>query len=204
MLAQEYMNRIAGDFKRAKSLPKLVGLTGKAGSGKDTIADFLVHKYAYRKYSLAGPIKRMLAALFNLPELPWGDRDWKEKPIVGNHSPRVLAQTLGTEWGRSLSDSFWLDMFRREWDQWKNYPTGVVVSDIRFNNEAQYIRSLGGCVVVIERGSIQAVADHVSEKGIRKNKRDITLSNSSDIRGLQDAAELALADWSQNGPAKLR
>lgn len=200
--AQSYLNNLAKDLRpKPKALPKLVGIAGKAGTGKDTLADFLVYRHGYIKYAFADPIKNMVSSMLGLPTAYWLDRDWKEAELIGlGTSPRKLAQTLGTEWGRDVEKGIWLKLFTREWEtRYKNIPQGVVISDIRFDNEAKLCRSLGGCVVNLTRPGAAAVATHSSEAGIRRNKRNVDIVNTGTIREYQEAAEAALASWSIRG-----
>jgi len=62
----------------------LIGITGKAGTGKDTFADLIVDSYAgkqFSRYAFAAPIKKMLEAGFGLTPDVWENRDLKEKPL---------------------------------------------------------------------------------------------------------------------------
>lgn len=174
-------------------LPKLIGISGAAGTGKDTLADHLHYGYAYAKYAMAGPMKRMLAAMLQVPYQRWEDRDWKERPLICGKSPRQLAQTLGTEWGReAVHPDLWIALFRKEWERYKYIPTGVVISDVRFENEAKMIRELGGVVIIVKREAAGKVAKHKSEMGLRKNTADITIYNDKSIEAYVEAALLAL------------
>ena len=112
----------------------IIGFTGKAGSGKDTAADYLVSKYGFEKVSFAAILKKMLAAA-GMPEP--SNRDDKEKLIDGlGFTWRHAAQTLGTEWGRQcLGEDVWVNLTMKSLDPNKNY----VFSDVRFDNEAEAI-----------------------------------------------------------------
>ena len=86
----------------------LIGFTGRAGSGKDTAGQVLVRQLGFKRYAFADPIKKALNAMFGWHMGMWENRDWKEGDLPGMcYSPRLLAQTMGTEWGRSIDPEFW-------------------------------------------------------------------------------------------------
>lgn len=169
----------------------LVGIAGPAQSGKSTLAgelrrlvEFRGHKY--REQPLAGPLKRMLASIgVDVSDLS------KNVPVPfldGELTPRVMMQTLGTEWGRSLLPDLWLRVWRHEFD---DSADTVCVPDVRFDNEAELIRSLGGTIIHIQRkptADMRAVPAHASEAGIKCVKGDITFRND---RGIEKMAALA-------------
>jgi hypothetical protein len=165
---------------------KIIGLTGKAGVGKDTVADYLVKNHGFRKYSLAGPLKEMLKVI----GVECDNRETKElpHPIFGVF-PRRMAQTLGTEWMRNcvaadgwlrLADQFIAD-FRTFSADDKNAPEvqGIVFSDVRFENEAEFIRPRGTLVHVMR--NTEAVAAHSSEAGVEFKDCDRCLLNDKTI-----------------------
>ena len=146
----------------------LVGLCGPAGCGKDTVAMHMVRR-GFSRYAFASPIKAMVSKLLNVPEGAWDNREWKEARIdwLGK-SPRELAQTLGTEWGRQhVNPDLWLRMGLREWDRVReSLSPRLVITDVRFENEALAIINSGGTVWRVERENVPQIASHVSEKGI--------------------------------------
>ena len=156
------------------SFPALIGITGRAGVGKDTLAHYLHIMFGYHRYALAQPIKEALNARFGWTLERWNDRAWKEAPseqcgtgAAGQFSPRSWAQWLGTEVGRELhGDDCWIRLMQREWEQVRRSVDGMVVSDIRFDNEAAAIRELGGVVVCVDRSAAQPIAPHKSERGV--------------------------------------
>lgn len=195
-----------------RRLFKLVGVTGAAGSGKDSVAQGLV-KVGFVQYALAWPIKHALNAIFGWEMAQWDDRAWKEAEIEElGFSPRRAAQTLGTEWGRGMKEDLWLSLadFRlKGYDhaiaqalalQAANpgteavLPKGMVVSDIRFENEAQWVRNSGGQIWHIVRPGVEAVAAHSSEAGVKRESQDIVLYNSGSLEGLQRAAQINVGE----------
>jgi hypothetical protein len=156
---------------------QLVGITGKAGSGKDTIADYLVAEHGFTKLSFAGPLKAMLAAA-GMPEP--ANRDDKEKLIDGfDFTWREAAQTLGTDWGRALDPNIWVKVVGQ---RILRSALGVrfVLSDVRFDNEAEMIRRLGGKMLFVygRKVNLGANAAHVSEAGVMfYPSRDHTIDN---------------------------
>lgn len=151
------------------SRPLLVGLCGPAGCGKDTVAYLLKRHGEFTRYSLAKPIKLGLEAMLGVPLQVWEDREKKEAIIWDlGKSPRQLAQTLGTEWGRQLvHPEIWTTLMVREWDRVRQSRIPrMVVTDVRFDNEAEAIRSLGGTVWQVVREDLPPVAAHASEAGV--------------------------------------
>lgn len=146
----------------------LIGLCGPAGSGKDTVAKYMAN-CGFTRYTLAMPLKRGLEAMFGISLNTWDDREVKETviPWIGK-SPRQLAQTLGTEWGRQqVHPQIWVNSMLHSWDLVRQSTSPrMVVTDVRFDNEAQAIINAGGTVWRVEREDVPAVAGHVSEKGV--------------------------------------
>jgi hypothetical protein len=152
--------------------PLLIGLTGRAGAGKSTVAGYLENRWAWAQVALADPIVDMISALFDSADVPSGfmtERQLKEQATPLGYSYRHLAQTLGTEWGRrTLHADFWTTIASRKVQQWQRQGDDVVVSDLRFSNEAAMVEALGGVVVRIERQGLQPLAGatgaHESER----------------------------------------
>lgn len=149
----------------------LIGITGRAGAGKDTFADHLCLNYGFEAMAFADPLKGAASIMFDVPVHYFYDRDLKEEIIPEwGMSPRHMAQRLGTE---AVRNTFGPDFWIKRWLQgYRAMPISldVVVTDVRFNNEAQAIRDLGGVIVQIKRPGeseldTSAMA-HASETGI--------------------------------------
>lgn len=186
----------------------LIGLTGAAGAGKDTVAAHLFQTHGCLKLALADPLYHMVSAMTGLPVEQLADRTVKEADIawVGT-SPRRLLQTLGTEWGRgTLGDDIWIKHLFRRIDKYSEvlgrWQAGFVVTDVRFANEAAAIRGRGGHIIEIVRPTpLSGVPDearqHSSEAGVPNELVDVTIVNDTDVAGLLARVDKAL-DWLLN------
>jgi hypothetical protein len=147
-------------------MSRLIGIAGRAGSGKDTAGARLVECYGFQQYAFADPIRAMLGALGAFPAADLVNRDTKEVIIdwLGK-SPRQMAQTLGTEWGRELvHPQLWVLMAQRRWDAAKAAGRDLVITDVRFENEVEWLRGAGGRVIYLARPGAEAVSAHASEQ----------------------------------------
>jgi hypothetical protein len=193
------------------NLPSLIGITGLAGSGKDTLADYLVRQQGFAKYMMAARMKAALAKRFNVPLDYFEDRQLKEEGHdrfgyrAGESeyfSIRSWAQWLGTEFGRDMfGEDCWVELMEQEWRR-NTHPTlegthspfRMVVSDVRFDNEARRIQYLGGVVIRVVRPSVKPVNAHVSEAGVSDQYVNVEVVNSVDIVSYLQRAVGALED----------
>lgn len=181
---------VSGKLKgKTSSQLNLIGITGKAGSGKDTVADYLVSEHGYTKISFAAILKNMLRVA-GLPEP--ANRDDKEKIVDGfEFSWRDAAQKLGTEWGRSLDTNIWVKLTMNSLDPFKKY----VISDVRFDNEAEAVRK-SGCLIHLTGREIDMgeLSNHPSEAGVSFHNTDYLIYNSGSKEALYTVAEEILSD----------
>ncbi len=169
----------------------IVGLSGLAGSGKDTVADILVRDHGFAKIAFADPMKRAVHDWFdwNAARL-WGPSENRNAPdaTYGGLTARKALQFLGTEIGRELYKDVWVEYGLRVAKRLMAYvcyryspergvyeisdgteansPKGVAISDVRFVNEFQPIQKAGGKVIRIVRtgaGLNGAAGLHASE-----------------------------------------
>lgn len=161
----------------------IIGLHGKARAGKDTVGNMLCQmlpgKYLY---ALADPIRAMLAAIgIDLNDPYWQDRKEDEIPAF-NASPRRLMQTLGTEWGReTITPDIWINFMLLRYSQ---AGLGMIVTDVRFEEEAARIRALGGKIIHVVRPDAEVVAPHKSERGLEVGVSDIVILNNQTLAEL--------------------
>lgn len=179
----------------------LIGMTGRAGSGKDTAADYLAKAHRFMPLAFASPLRMMLQAGLGLTEEHFSQAQ-KNTPIAWlGKSPRELMQTLGTEWGRNLvSPSVWIDAASRELDALSGLD--VVFTDVRFQNEANMIRQHGGIIVRMVRLEARPVHSHVSEAGITLTEGDREIYNNSTLFDLYDKLDAVVGEESFLGAAQ--
>lgn len=159
----------------------LIGLAGRARTGKTTAANHLENDHRFQSYAFADPLREGLMTMFNLCPYDFEGAQ-KEKSIEWlDRSPRELMQSLGTEWGRNLvHPELWLLLAEQNLEflgEIHEAATGFVISDLRFENEAQFVRDRGGVVIHLYRPSAPEVNAHVSEDGIRCLEQDLMLAN---------------------------
>ena len=196
----------------------IVGISGFAGSGKDTLADFLV-PHGFQKISLADPLKKICKDVFDFSDQQlWGPSEYRNLPdkryrrehsLVGNTciccgqkhqythefqpcylTPRYALQLLGTEWGRHCYRHIWVDYVVK---MAAHYPN-VVVPDVRYLNEINRLQSEGAKVVRIVRSSSNprtGMSHHSSEveqSQIDDNRFDFVIKNEGTLEDLRSAS----------------
>jgi rhodanese-related sulfurtransferase len=139
----------------------IIGVVGFIGSGKGTAADILVEKHGFVKLSFADAVKDATAAIFGWQRsLLEGDTEesrifretkdewWSEK-TGKDITPRLALQLMGTEAGRNVfHKDVWVYALERKMEMYQN----VVIADVRFPNEIEWMRSKGGFAVRVTRG----------------------------------------------------
>lgn len=191
-------------------LPPIIGLTGKAGSGKDTLAAYTVREFGYVRYSLADPIKMLLNERFGWKPEWWEDREWKERAAVihgarqlecncgmEKFSPRSWAQWLGTEVGRYLAgEDVWVDALLAL-SAGNGHAKRTVIPDVRFNNEAKKIQDMGGIIIHVARDT-QPVEGHVSERGVDDLYIDYYVENNRTVQEAEEDLWDILLSWEKD------
>jgi hypothetical protein len=161
----------------------IIAFTGLAQSGKTTAANAFI-SIGYDRMSFAEPLKAMVQCL-----TPCVDKDARPPSLCGK-SLREVYQTLGTDWGRKMvGEDIWILAGRARIemlldDVESDIIRGIVIDDIRFDNEADLVRKMGGMVIEITRSSVPQM-EHASEAGISRDLIDYTFANEGDILTLQ-------------------
>lgn len=182
----------------------LLGITGKARTGKDTAAKYLVEHHGFIKNALADPLKLAAQKIFMLTdEQTWND-EYKEVVIpYWGMSPRQMFQKLGTEGGRNVfGHDVWLKRWTYHYNTYKDH-TNYVTSDVRFPNEAQHLRNLGGVIIHLVRPEAKNILtaeaqQHGSEVSLAVAGKDFEIENSGTHKELYAALDnvvASLEDW---------
>jgi hypothetical protein len=130
----------------------IVGLSGRAGSGKSTVAKFLNEHCAFARTSFAKPIKEMLRAMGLTEEEIYGNARERASEYIQGKSPRYAMQTLGTEWGRNMiGEDLWVNVWALNIDNTYSSDENIIVEDVRFPNEVLAIHARDGFLIHIER-----------------------------------------------------
>jgi hypothetical protein len=143
----------------------IIGVCGFIGSGKDTIADYLVNFHEFRRESFASTLKDAVASVFGWDRTmlegrtkearewreqvdPW----WADRLSMPTLTPRWVLQYWGTEVCRkAFHDDIWIASLE---NKLRNSKDHVVISDCRFPNEISSIKNAGGKIVWVQRGEL--------------------------------------------------
>lgn len=163
----------------------LIGLAGRARAGKTTAAKYLASTHNLQTYAFADPLREGLTTILNLSPRDFDD-EHKEQPIAWlGRSARELMQSMGTEWGRNhVHPELWLLLAEQNLGFLKQTyaaASGFVISDLRFENEAAFVREKGGLVIHLIRESAPDVTPHISETGIAIHDNDVVVHNDESI-----------------------
>jgi hypothetical protein len=198
----------------------IIGLSGYAKSGKDTVAEIIqdltkeaapglhfVNTWEVKKF--AGKLKLIASILTGIPEKDFEDQDFKNTELdsewgfddlnLGIEYPmtvREFLQKLGTDAIRDgLHKNAWVnalmaDYKPRKMDQYK--PSNWIITDCRFPNEAEAIKERGGVIIRIDRPGINPVNAHPSETALDNWDFDYKIANVSDLVALRQSVEVLL------------
>jgi hypothetical protein len=141
----------------------IIGVCGFQGSGKDTVADYLVNTHGFRRISFAGTLKDAISQVFGwdremLEGRTTQSREWREQVDpwwstrlnIPHLTPRWILQYWGTEVCRkSFHDDIWIASVEH---RMLSLQDNVVLSDVRFPNEIRSIKNSGGLIIRTHRG----------------------------------------------------
>ena len=161
--------------------PGLIGIAGKARAGKDTLGKYLCDEYRCMHYYFAKPIKEACRVMFQLTDDQIAN---KEVPIEPwGYSPRKMYQYIGLEVGRNSDPNVWV----KNAELFVKSVAGhtVVITDVRFSNEAYWIHNRGGVVINIVRDQDDIKENkHSSEGGLKPDSIDLQIRNNGTIEDM--------------------
>lgn len=133
------------------TLPKVIGIAGYMGHGKDTVADVLVEHFEYTKIRMADELKRVVSEVYDLPLDKLNDAEFKATPHenLDGKTPRFALQIFGTEVCRTITPNTWVYCVDRLIESRPN--ENFVIPDVRFSNEADLVFKHDGMLVGVKR-----------------------------------------------------
>ncbi|MBK1686226.1 deoxynucleotide monophosphate kinase family protein [Rubrivivax gelatinosus] len=197
-------------------LPAILGLCGLPGAGKDAAAEVL-QRHGWRRIAFADALRREISEAWGVDVRLLQDRGTKGVPLgalaicrcaepafigwarregldlAAPRSPRWLMQRYATEFTRDRDPDYWVRQVR-EWllQQLGAGAMRLVITDVRFGNEAEMVRALGGRLVRLHRREVEVLtpdtADHASN-ALERLQPEEHLSNDGSLQALADGVE---------------
>lgn len=183
----------------------IIGLVGFIGAGKGTVRDILVREHGYHGFAFADALKDAVSTIFTWPRgLLEGDSNasrafreridpWWSHKLGYEVTPRLILQKMGTEACRhGIADNIWIAALEKRIHGYED----VVISDCRFPNELDFIRSAGGIIVQVSRGVPPTEEElskmHISETAWNYIVPDYIVENDDTLQELKDKIKLVL------------
>lgn len=150
----------------------LIGISGKMGSGKNTVAAQMYSLFNQKGipsnvFSIAAPLKQIARDIFDVPEdLIYGDQQTKEALISfsGGMTVREILQTLGRSFRKGFGENFLIEKCLRRVQARSTKWAACIITDVRYVNEAQAIRNEGGWLIQLTRKDPSLLfQDYISE-----------------------------------------
>lgn len=169
----------------------LIGLTGYAQSGKDTLAQILVEEHGFVRIAFADKIRKFLYETNPMIDNVAGepiflkervDRDGWDETKKNPHVRRIM-QTMGVAARNNFGDDFWI----REAFGDVRHSQKIVVTDVRFRNEADWIKQYENSHIWrVKRNGVEPINAHVSESEMDGYKADQIFANNGTVEDLRD------------------
>ena len=178
----------------------IIGISGKAGSGKDTAAKMLevlyanpnisYEDFANRKYKnfadiqimhFADILKETVQTLFGIGEWETGTQEGKKVTIswIGK-TVRELLQEVGQGLRDAVDPNLWIKALFANTEDWSNY----IIADVRYPNELEAIKERDGVLIRIDRNSA-GTGNHSSETALDDyNDWDVRIENNGSLKSL--------------------
>ena len=164
----------------------IIGLAGYARCGKDTVAQILINNHGFERVAFADPIRDFLLKIN--PILDKGNRlsslvdEYGWEIAKAQTEVRRLLQEVGVSARELIDQDVWVNVaFDKMDDPTKNY----VITDVRFENEAETIKKSGGEIWRVERPGVTAVNGHISESNLSSWEFDKYIHNGGTLEDLQ-------------------
>jgi len=183
----------------------IIGVHGFKQSGKDTLGKYLIDHHGFSRLAFADKVKESLKVIFNvrheqlygedkdkntLTQARWEDFEGIKKENKADEeflSARELMQTFATEVCRSKIPNIWVNYLDLEGSD------RIVVTDVRFENEAQFIKDNGGIIIKVDRPGAEG-ENHASEIALPREMCNYIIENNGTVEDLHQKAEAVMQD----------
>jgi len=169
------------------SLPKLIGLGYRARAGKDTVGAILEQSFGYEPIAFADTLKQLC---YGLVESSDSGDDFKENVQLCGLTGRQLLIAVGKALREHVSPNVWIDALNIHGAL--DYYGRVVITDVRFPNEAAKIKELGGILIEVRRPGLPDDLDETETAGAAI-KWDHTIVNAGSLEDLEVMVATLLA-----------
>jgi len=170
----------------------IIGIHGAAEAGKDTVANFLqVHVATHYEDSFARPLRQAYVSLFGEAlGFTYEDvlkADFKRQlNVLTGRTHREELQLLGTEFyreGTGNADIWIHNLYMRN----RDCQDFLILSDVRFENEANFVRQ-NGILLVVKRPGVDPIpqSGHASEAGLTLMPSDYHILNDGTLEELRE------------------
>ncbi|MGL5561704.1 MAG: hypothetical protein ACRDCN_03650 [Tannerellaceae bacterium] len=180
----------------------IIGILGKAGSGKDTIGLFIRDlldrsNIRTKRFAFADGVKDVAACMTNNKRSLFDDQDFKRNSyfsltdgitysiddLPADHnliSIRELLQKIGTEAMQgTFGENIWVNKTFSEINNSHEYfgVKAAMITDVRFEHEYKYLKSVGGITIRVINPNITSSDTHISEIALDDYPADYTIIN---------------------------
>ena len=186
----------------------IIGVSGKAQSGKDTVSKMIMYTIWYYNYSqrlepfgidhynshqyviwrtdwyhnsFANKLKQCLSVVLNINTVSqFEDNEFKKSEVEWlGITVRELLQKFGTAIRNGVCDDFWVKACLKDYEKWDNW----IISDVRFKSEAKGIKDLEGILLRVNREGAGA-GNHISEIDLDDYPFDYVINNDGNMEDL--------------------
>ncbi len=181
-----------------------IGLCGYMRSGKDTIADYLIENYGYKRLGFAQALKEEVARGVGCTPA-----ELNEEPLRSQVRP--VLQVWGTEFRRAQDPDYWTRQAEKKIEAAQVLDTPIVFNDVRFQNEILLLRDWGFIIIKVDMSvedvlsyaeahgedcaTLLARLEHASEREWQAADPDVTIPSArGDVQGLYDAIKLVVEE----------
>ena len=189
----------------------IIGISGKAGSGKDTAAKMLEVLYAnpdisyedfankrYKNFAdiqivhFADSLKETAQVLFRIGECETNTQEVKKTTINWiDKTVRELLQGIGQGLRDAIDPNLWVKILFANTEDWSNY----IIADVRYPNEVYAIKKRNGVLIRIDRKGAGA-GNHSSETALDNYKEwDVHIENNGSIEDLFEAMKIFIKNY---------